>query len=181
MLQSIPPSTPSQGGKSPCSARAGSPAPAEALLERGGSWRAPGATRLRQHEQSAGSERDRDGAAGAGDAWGCRHGWGAAPGAGGAARSARGCRHRVGWGCSTSCRRCSARDHRAGQVPAGGAGVPMPYPARCPRSRPGAVSRPPTPVPVLTRRGRCRCCRTPCGCRPGSSPPPRCAAGRWAA
>uniref|UniRef100_A0A8C4J0K2 Polyisoprenoid diphosphate/phosphate phosphohydrolase PLPP6 n=1 Tax=Dromaius novaehollandiae TaxID=8790 RepID=A0A8C4J0K2_DRONO len=29
-----------------------------------------------------------------------------------------------------------------------------------------------------TRRGRCRCCRTPCGCRPGSSPPPRCAAGR---
>lgn len=51
----------------------------------------------------------------------------------------------------------------------------QPGPARAPRAIP------PCPPGVLTRRGRCRCCRTPCGCRPGSSPPPRCGAGRWAA
>lgn len=64
----------------------------------------------------------------------------------------------------------------AGQVPAPGSPRrAQPGPARAP------TAVPPCPPAVLTRRGRCRCCRTPCGCRPGSSPPPRCAAGRWAA
>lgn len=106
----------------------------------------------------------------------------------------------TGWGCDARCRgaqhprrllgcRCRTRPGARRT-----ASVPTPPPPR-PGSLRCRVPSPPTPppqpgagggvpvsaAPVLTRRGRCRCCRTPCGCRPGSSPPPRCAAGRWAA
>lgn len=136
-------------------------------------------------------------------------GAGTVPGAGTGAKvmpvRGCGCRHGVGVRHPVPGGAVPGR-RRAGRTPAAGARVPVPYPARCPpqglrvpapaplqpgcRARcqvppppphPGAGAAVPVAVPVLTRRGRCRCCRTPCGCRPGSSPPPRCAAGRWAA